>query len=176
PWASDGTWARRLGDLAPDALPSSPVRFTPVGNRVFFGAHDGTAGVELWSFPQSALAGPLDFYTVTPCRLADTRPAAPLLPNQPRTFPVSGLCGIPPEAKAVAVNLTVIAPSGPGTLIAWPTGAPQPATSSLTYATGITRTNNGTVELGTGGQIQVHGQTAANGQVHFALDVVGYFR
>jgi ELWxxDGT repeat protein len=177
PWASDGTWARRLGDLAPGALPSSPVRFTPVGDQVYFGANDSTSGFELWSLPQSALAGPLDFYTVTPCRLADTRSTTPLLPDQPRTLPVTGSCGIPAEAQAVAVNFTVVAPNGPGFLIAWPTGTGKPETSSLNYKQGITRTNNGVVELGTGGQIDVQGQTgAANGQVHLVIDVAGYFR
>lgn len=177
PWASDGTWARRLGDVAPGALPSSPVRFTPAGENVYFGANDGTTGFELWAVPQSALAGPLDFYTVTPCRLADTRPGAPLLTNQPRSFSVAGSCGIPAEARAVAVNLTAVAPNGPGFLVAWPFGGTMPGTSSLSYDPGVTRSNNGAVELGAGGLISVQGQTVIeNGQVHFVLDVVGYFR
>ncbi len=177
PWASDGTWARRLGDLAPGPLPSSPVRFTLAGTSVYFGANDGATGFELWAVPRSALAGPLDFYAVSPCRLADTRPASPLLPGQPRTFAVVGACGIPAEAKAVAVNLTAVAPNGPGHLVAWPTGTQKPGTSNLNYNPGVTRSNNGVVELGSGGQIDVQGQTTGqNGQVHFVLDVVGYFR
>jgi ELWxxDGT repeat protein len=176
PWASDGTWARRLGNVAPGALPSSPVRFTPAGDNVYFGANDGTTGFELWAVPRTALEGPLDFYTVTPCRLIDTRGGSPLLPGQPRFYTVAGGCGIPLEAKALAVNLTAIAPNGPGYLVAWAYGSEMPGTSNLTYESGRTCTNNGILELGSG-EIVVQGQTAgANGQVHFALDVVGYFR
>jgi ELWxxDGT repeat protein len=177
PWASDGTWARRLGDLAPGALPSSPVRFTPVDDRIYFGANDGTTGFELWSVPRSALNGPLDFYTLPLCRVSDTRPATPLLTNQPRTFLVAGSCGIPAEARAVAVNITVVSPNGPGYLIAWPAGTQKPETANLTYIPGVARSSNSVVELGSGGQIDVQGQTFTdNGQVHFVLDVMGYFR
>jgi ELWxxDGT repeat protein len=177
PWASDGTWLRFLGDLAPGALPSSPARFTPVGDRIYFAANDGATGFELWSVPRSALAGPLDFYTLTPCRLTDTRASNPLLINQPRTLQVAGSCGIPAEARAVAVNFTAVAPNGPGFLVAWPTGTAKPSTASLTYSPGVTRTNNGVVELATDGQIDVQGQTVIeNGRVHLVVDVVGYFR
>jgi ELWxxDGT repeat protein len=177
PWASDGTWARRLGDLAPGALSSSPVRFTPVGDNVYFGANDGTSGFELWSVPRSALQGPLDFYTVPLCRLADTRPSSPLLTGQPRTFPAAGSCGIPAEARAVAVNLTAVGSNGPGYLVAWPSGTEKPETADLIYLLGVARSSNGVVELGSGGQIDLEGQTfAPNGQVHFVLDVMGYFR
>lgn len=76
----------------------------------------------------------------------------------------------------MAINFTAVAPNGQGFLIAWPSGKAMPATSILNYSPGITRSNNGVVELG-GGQIDVQGQTAGqNGQVHFVLDVVGYFR
>ena len=107
----------------------------------------------------------------------DTRATAPLLTNQPRTLQVTGSCGIPAEAQAVAVNFTVVAPNGSGFLIAWPTGTGTPETSSLSYQQGITRSNNGVVELGTDGQIEIQGQTVIeNGQVHLVVDVVGYFR
>ncbi len=177
PWASDGTWVRLLGDLAPGALPSSPVRFTPAGDNVYFGATDSATGFELWAVPQSALSGALDYYTVHPCRLADTRPAAPLLTGQTRTFAVVGACGIPVEARAVAVDLTAVAPNGAGYLVAWPTGTPRPGTSNLSYIPGVTRTGNSVIELSRDGRIDVQGLTSGvNGQVHFVLDVVGYFR
>ena len=52
------------------------------------------------------------FFTVTPCRLADTRNppgpfGAPALSNGVvRTFTVGGNCGVPAAASAVSVNLT----------------------------------------------------------------------
>ena len=177
PWASDGSWTRMLGDLAPGALPSSPTRFAATAggsDKIFFAANDGTTGFELWS---ATMASPLDFYTVLPCRVVDTRPSSPLLNGQRRTFPVAGTCGVPAEARAVAVNVTAVTPSGSGNLVAWPAGSPKPNTSNLNYSPGLNRSNNSIVELGSGGQIDVEGQTFGdNGQVHFLLDVVGYFR
>ena len=77
----------------------------------------------------------------------------------------------------MAVNFTAIIPNGPGHLLAWPTGTLKPETSVLNYSMGVTRSNNGIVELGSGGQINVESQTFVdNGQVHFVLDVMGYFR
>jgi Kelch motif len=62
-----------------------------------------------------------NFYTVTPCRLVDTRnPASPtggpaLLAGAVRSFPVTGgACGLPPTAIAVSVNLTVTQPAAQG--------------------------------------------------------------
>lgn len=179
PWASDGGWTRLLGDLAPGPLPSSPVRFTVSGDSggtvsFFFAANDGTSGFELWN---AAVANPLDYYTVAPCRVIDTRPSAPLLTGQPRTFPVAGSCGIPAEARAVAVNLTAISPTNAGHLVAWPAGTQRPETSNLNYTPGSTRSNNGILALGSDGRIDVESQTfSGNGEVHFVLDVVGYFR
>lgn len=70
---------------------------------------------------------PLDFYTVPPCRVADTRTGPPLASGESRVFPVAGLCGIPPTARAVAVNLLSVAPTGAGNLTAWPAGhRPRP--------------------------------------------------
>jgi ELWxxDGT repeat protein len=177
PWASNGSWVLSLGDLAPGALPSSPVRFTLAGDLVYFGANDGTSGTELWTIPRSALTGPLDFYTVSPCRLIDTRGSAPLLANQPRAFTIAGSCGIPAAAKAVAVNLTAVSPTGPGYLIAWPTGTPRPGTSNLNYSPGLNRSNNGLVQIDDEGRINVVGMTfGLDGQMHLVVDVMGYFR
>ena len=51
-----------------------------------------------------------DFYTVTPCRMLDTRAGAPLASGVPLLVSAAGACGIPANARAVAVNVTTIAP------------------------------------------------------------------
>ena len=50
-WISDGTLAgtRRLTDLAPGGDASSPQDFLQIGQRLFFSAHDGRIGRELWA-------------------------------------------------------------------------------------------------------------------------------
>src|SRR5262245_33692005 len=61
------------------------------------------------------------FYTLTPCRVADTRTtASPLLANTSRDFPAAGQCGIPADARAIAVTLTVVGATDQGDLRLFP--------------------------------------------------------
>ncbi len=58
PWKSNGTAAGTFAiqDIAPGALPSSPLEITPAGPNVYFAANDGTTGFELWALPRAALS------------------------------------------------------------------------------------------------------------------------
>lgn len=121
------------------------------------------------------------FYTLVPCRLADTRGAAgpyggpALLAGGTRTFVMAGPCGIPGDADAVAVNVTVTQPTAIGHLTIYPLGAALPLASTINYGAGQTRANNAIVQLGVGDSIAVTcGQ--GSGTTHFIIDVVGYFR
>lgn len=121
---------------------------------------------------------PLDFYTLPPCRLLDTRTAAngpALQPGTLRTFQVTGTCGVPATAKAVVVNLTVTQPAGGGYLTLSPAGPPSPTASSINFQPSQTRANNTVLLLGDGtGAIQV--KTVSTGTVQLVLDASGYFQ
>ena len=129
------------------------------------------------------MPGALDagFYTLTPCRLADTRgttgpyggPA--LAAGGSRSFILIGQCGIPPEATAVSLNLTVTQPTAPGHLTVFPSGIPLPLVSTLNYGAGQTRANNAIVSLGTNGGVTVFCAQSA-GTAHFIIDVSGFLR
>jgi uncharacterized repeat protein (TIGR01451 family) len=119
-------------------------------------------------------SGPTDFYTISPCRAVDTRTSSPLAAGTPRTFPLAGTCGVPVDAKAVAVNLTVFGPTALGNVVAWPAGTPVPGTSNVNFLAGVNRANNAIVEL-SGGEIQALARMMAGGEVHLIVDVVGYF-
>ena len=118
---------------------------------------------------------PLAFYTVTPCRLVDTRnPDGPALQaGALRTFALTGACGVPPTAKALSLNLTVTEPSAGGHLTLFPAGEPEPATSSISFGSGQTRANNAVLKLSGAGAVDVRAATA--GAVHLIVDVNGYF-
>jgi len=86
-----------------------------------------------------------------------------------------GTCGIPPEADAIAVNVTVTQPTAAGHILIYPLGVPQPITSTINYSAGQTRANNAIVQVGADGSIAATcGQ--GSGTTHFIIDVVGYFR
>jgi hypothetical protein len=123
----------------------------------------------------------LDFYTLTPCRLIDTRnPAGPLggpalKAGKTRTFVVTGVCGVPASARALSVNLTITQSAAAGYLRLLPGDQTLlPAASSINYVSGQTRANNATLQLafdGSGG-LQVFSASGTD----FVLDVNGYFQ
>ena len=135
----------------------------------------------LWAaMPAIAAAQGVGFYTVTPCRVVDTRAAvgpfgAPALQaGTPRAFTLAGQCGITTSAVAVSINLAVVAPSGAGSLNVYPVGIAPPATSAINFNVGSTRANNAIVALGAGGGIVVPAGMAS-GAVDVIIDVNGYF-
>jgi hypothetical protein len=122
------------------------------------------------------------FYTVTPCRVADTRnPNGPyggpaLAAGATRTFTVGGQCQIPLTAKAISVNVTVTGPTSIGFLTLFPGGTAAPLASTINFRAGQTRANNAIVPLGAGGTMSVFDGQASGGTTHFILDVNGYFQ
>jgi CSLREA domain-containing protein len=120
------------------------------------------------------------FYTLTPCRIADTRdPDGPfggpaLAAGVQRTFTVAGRCGVPATAKAVSFNVTITAPTSLGHISLYPGGTTLPLVSTMNFRPGDTRANNAIINLGAGGTLAVtSGQ--GSGSVHFILDTNGYF-
>ena len=98
----------------------------------------------------------MGFYTVTPCRVVDTRspaPGSPLAGGVTRTFPILGNCGIPLTARVISFNITVTAASSNGNVRLFPGGTPAPTTSTVNFTAGVTRANNGIVALGTDGDV-----------------------
>lgn len=120
------------------------------------------------------------FYTVTPCRVFDTREVSgptlgtPLTCGTERNFAVAGKCGVPSSATAVSVNLTGTTSTAQGNLRLFPAGEPTPLVSTLNYTAGLTRANNAVVALGTDGQISI--LCSPSGTTHVVLDVNGYFQ
>jgi hypothetical protein len=121
-----------------------------------------------------------DFYTLTPCRILDTRNAAgplggpALAAGQTRTFTVTGVCGIPAGATSIAVNVTTVNPAAAGNLQIFPGNAFPLGTSAISFPAGSTRANNGLVTLATNGAGTFGVKNGAAGTVDFVLDVVGY--
>jgi hypothetical protein len=127
---------------------------------------------------KESIACPIgDFYTLTPCRLLDTRlpGGSPLTSLQTRTFIASGACGIPASATAIAANVTVVSPSGPGYLTLYPAGHPKPLASTINFQAGQTRANNAVLGLSFTGAFAASPLVSGAGSVHLVIDVSGYF-
>ena len=127
-----------------------------------------------------AVTSPLPFVGLAPCRIVDTRgngftgaygPPA-LTQGSPRNFTLSGRCGIPADAQAVSLNVTVTNTQGPGFILIFPQGAAQPDVSTLNYVAGQTIANAAVVPLGAGGGIAV---IAGVSGTNLILDTNGYY-
>ncbi|HTO87963.1 MAG TPA: choice-of-anchor tandem repeat GloVer-containing protein [Thermoanaerobaculia bacterium] len=123
----------------------------------------------------------LDFYTLTPCRVLDTRNAAAplggpaLAAGADRIFPLAGTCGIPADARSVSLNVTITQPTAAGDLRLFPGGAALPLVSTINYRLGETRANNAIATLGPSGGLDVWCDQTS-GTVHLIIDVNGYFQ
>jgi len=183
--ATMGIWTATTTTGAPASRYGHTAVWTGRKMIVWGGQGDGidhdTGGIydDPGFFPPS----PTDMYTLTPCRVADTRnPAGPsggpaLGANTTRSFPVTGLCGVPSTATAVAINLTVVDETDFGHLRLYATGAVMLDSSTINFTAYKVRANNGVIPLGTGGESRVRCDMRpySTGQTHFLFDVTGYF-
>jgi hypothetical protein len=121
------------------------------------------------------------FYTVTPCRLVDTRNAAgprggpSLQANAGRTFPVAGACDIPRNAKAISANLTVVAGPATGSFSLYPGNAFPLGTNNLSFPAGASRAAASILPLATDGSGTVGVTNSSDSNHHLIVDVNGYF-
>lgn len=122
------------------------------------------------------------FFTLTPCRILDTRnPTGPLGgpalgANAVRTFSVANTCGIPANAVAISANVTVVAGTAGGSFAFFPGNAFPFGTSTLNFNAGWVRANNSILELATDGSGTIGVQNASTAIQHVIVDVNGYFR
>jgi hypothetical protein len=133
--------------------------------------------------PFDASTGPLGFYTLAPCRIADTRRASgtfggPSLQGggAQRVFPIAGQCGIPANAKAVALNFTVVAPTAAGDVRLFPTGIGTLNIAAIDFRAGAIRANNGVLSLAGNPAGSLTAESDLNGTTDFLIDVNGYFK
>jgi len=124
--------------------------------------------------------GPLRFFPITPCRIADTRqppPGNPIAFQTTRNFTVRGVCGISSNAKAVVLNATIVNPFTDGYVTMYPSNVARPLAANLTFRAAEPALGNGAI-VGLA-------PTASNdlsvfvflgaGSAHFVLDSTGYF-
>jgi len=123
--------------------------------------------------------GGMNFYTVIPCRIVDTRNAngtfgGPIMAaDETRTFPLSaGSCGIPATAAGYSLNITVVPSVVLDYLSIWPTGEGQPVVSTLNAYEGQVVANAALVPAGTSGGVNVY----VTNPTHVIIDANGYFQ
>ena len=116
-----------------------------------------------------------------PVRLLDTRTGTglvgPFSAGVPRTFQIAGVGGVPSDAVAVTLNLTVVDPSADGYVSLTPSPTSTPTTSTINFAAHDTGANGVTVPLGPGGTLSADYKSGSgSATTDLVLDVTGAFR
>jgi hypothetical protein len=123
-----------------------------------------------------------DYVPLSPARLADTRPGhttidghfagtGTLTTGSTFELPVLGRGGVPGDAVAVTLNVTVTEASAAGFVTVFPCGSPQPTASNLNYDTGSTIPNAVITKVGADGAVCVFTQQA----IQVVVDVNGAY-
>lgn len=118
----------------------------------------------------------------TPKRIVDSRPEGETVDNDVEKdgfrrrgttlqFPVSGRADIPPEATAVALNVTIANGVEPGFLSLHPRNSPRPTASSVNFYPNSFNANLVVAGLGGGGMVCLF----ASADVEVIVDVAGYY-
>ena len=172
-----------VSTLNSDGRVKANATITPAGTNggVSVYASDATQfilDIDGYFVPVGISASGLEFFPLTPCRIADTRNAdgplgGPFLAGESaRAFPVqASACGIPSTAQAYSLNVTAVPHGSLGFLTAWPSGQTQPVVSTLNSSTGAVTANAAIVPAGSGGDISIYVSDASDA----ILDVNGYF-
>jgi hypothetical protein len=142
---------------------------------------NGCSGTNTYTVVTS-LAG-FRFYTVAPCRALDTRDPAgtyggpALSAGGTRAFPLAGRCSIPSNAKAVTMNVTVVAGAAPGTLIVYPSSlALAPNTSVLSFLAGDNLASSAWIAVAQDGTSGIAIKNTSTSSANVIVDVVGFFQ
>src|SRR5664279_5410946 len=112
-----------------------------------------------------------------PARIMDTRigqgASGPVPSTGSISVQVTGQGGVPATGvSAVALNVTVAAPTAAGYITVWPSGTPQQQTSNLNFQAGQNIPNLVIVPVGADGKIQLY--NGSPGTVQLIADVAGY--
>ncbi|HEY1280392.1 MAG TPA: hypothetical protein VGF22_12025, partial [Acidimicrobiales bacterium] len=103
----------------------------------------------------------VDFTATEPVRVLDTRDgtgvaghhAGPLGRGGVFVLHVAGANGVPDDARAVLLNVTVTETQGPGFVAVYPCGRPVPFVSNLNFVRGIDRSNLVKARIGVDGNV-----------------------
>jgi hypothetical protein len=132
-------------------------------------------------FDSTVSSASLPFYSLTPCRVADTRAGEglsgsfgpPVLSaNTTRSIPLPvGRCSIPSNVKAYSLNITVVPREPLSYLTVYPTGQTRPLVSTLNSPQGVIVANAAVVPAGINGSIDIF----VTNTTDVIVDINGYF-
>ena len=134
-----------------------------------------------WSVVYSSPSA-YEFAPVLPARLLETRPGGMTIDGLSNNtgfvdigtvteLPVAGRGGVPADASAAALNVTVTEPAAAGFVTIYPCGSERPTASNVNFSAGQTIPNAVVTKIGTGGKVCLFNSQPT----HLVVDVNGFF-
>jgi hypothetical protein len=114
--------------------------------------------------------GGYNLYTVTPCRVLDTRKVAGAFTGELTVKVNTSACAPPTTAQAYVFNATVVPTGDLGYLTLWPDEEAQPVVSTLNAEDGAI-TSNMAIAPNLDGETDAY----ASGTTQLVLDISAYF-
>jgi hypothetical protein len=171
---------------SPSGSPVSNAALVPAGTGGAISI-DASADTELivdsnGYFAAPGSPGALNFYPLTPCRVADTRsPGSGLTgafgpptmsAGETREFPIPmSSCGVPDTAQGYSLNIGVVTPGPLEYLTVWPAGQSMPTVGTLNSPGAGIVSDAAIVPAGSGGAISIFVSNATD----VIIDIDGYF-
>jgi hypothetical protein len=158
------------------------IEFTPSESGTYYLVVYGEGSAN--SYGLTAVASPpaeegSRFAAVDPVRILDSRSGSQIGPysskwgpEETREVTVAGLAGVPLDAEAVALNVTVTGTSASSNLRIWPNGGSLPLGPTMNWQAGWTIAHAVTAKVGEAGAVSVYNN---NGTTDVVIDVVGYY-
>jgi hypothetical protein len=168
--------ASNLNFVAGQTVPNLVVVGLGTGGRMALFNATGRAHVLVDVVGYFAPSGGSRFTALPATRVLDTRtgtggPATPIGAGGVREVVVRGAAGVPVNATAVVLNVTVAFPTATSYLTVYPSGVARPNASNLNFTAGQIVPNLVVVGVGADGKINVFNSA---GTVHTVADIVGY--
>jgi hypothetical protein len=165
-------------DPSADAVANLVTVRVPADGQVCFYANqpvDVIADVQGWFAPGAGA----EFTPVTPVRVLDTRDGTGVDGRHPGPFGVGevrrlhlgGTNGIPADARAVLLNVTITEAAGRGFVTVYPCGRPRPLASNLNFVRGADRANLVKVRLNSFGDVCFYSHAGTQ----IVADLSGYY-
>jgi Fibronectin type III domain len=150
-------------------------------NAVGAGPEASVSATPLGSLPPVPASPPPSLAPLVPGRLLESRPGASTVDGVSQgvgvrpagsvtELQVTGRHGVPADASAAVLNVTVTGAQGDGFVTVWPCGTTMPNASSLNFTSGQTIPNAVITKIGAGGKVCLF-TTAAT---YLLADINGY--
>jgi hypothetical protein len=164
-----------LNDIPGQIIANAAIVVAGTNGKVsVYPTSDTDVVIDINGYFAAAGMGGLSLYSVTPCRVIDTRHIGSGNPFTGTLSPpvdvVGSPCGVPSLAQAYVFNASVV-PTGPlGYLTLWPDGTIQPLVSTLNALDGSISSNMAIVPANNG-----EVDAFASGLTQLILDISSYF-